>query len=246
MHKRLFPKENSFTYGTYYLALKLSELDKLTVSTLNLNRKGLLSFHEKDHADGKTPLLAWAYELLKQNKVEFEYGEVVLLTLPRVLNYVFNPVSFYFCYSKENNLRAVICEVHNTFGETHNYICNVNKNIENNTIIEIEKYFHVSPFMDRQGFYKFRFDMRAEKLGIWIDHYKPDGSKDFMTSLTGNFIELNNKNLRISFWKYPLITFKTIYLIHWQALKLLAKGIKYIPKPKQKTPKTTASKITNL
>ena len=120
MHGRLFPKRNSFTYGIYYLSLPLSKLKNLPIS---YNRFGPLSFYDRDHGhcDGST-LENWARDILKTYNITKADGEMTLICMPRVFGYVFNPVSFWLCRDKDQKLRAVLCEVHNTFGQRHTYI----------------------------------------------------------------------------------------------------------------------------
>lgn len=236
MHKRLFPRVNGFTYGVYYLALPLAKLnDEITSHNLSVNKPGILSFYEKDHGDYKGNLYGWAHNILAKNKLDTKVSDVLLVTMIRIFGYAFNPVSFYLCLDKDSKLRAVICEVNNTFGETHSYICS-NKNgavIDSGDWLEAKKLFHVSPFLKREGHYKFRFSLKDKKLGIWIDFYNDEDKKQLITSLIGNLEPLTKTTLRKAFLNHPLVTLKTIFLIHWQAVKLLAKGIKYIPKPLQ-------------
>ena len=246
MHKRLFPKENAFNYKIYYLYLPLSKLTALTgLKKLKLNRWGILGFHEKDYAPSGS-LEIFARNMLLENGLDKADGEIILVTLPRVLGYAFNPVSFFFCMDKAGNLRAVLAEVHNTFGEKHYYICakEGQEIITSTDWLEGEKHFHVSPFLEREGSYKFRFDHGTENLGIWIDFYDVAGQKKLITSLMGNYIPLTDANIRHVFWKYPLITIKTILLIHVQAFKLFRKGIKYVVKPEQK--QITITKVKNI
>lgn len=167
----------------------------------------------------------------------------MLITMPRVLGYVFNPVSFYLCFDENKQLRAVINEVHNTFGEQHSYLCAKKDStaIHSEEWMEAEKLFHVSPFLERIGYYRFRFDIGEEKLGILIDYYDKENNKQLITALTGTLSPLTRKSLAIAFWTHPLVTLKAISLIHWQAIKLVAKGIRYISKPKAKDEKLTIS-----
>lgn len=245
MHKRMFPKENAFNYNVYYLALPLSDLKNL--QQIKLNKPGLISFYEKDHGkkDG-SDILFWLNETLSQKGVIINNMQALLVCLPRILGYVFNPVSFYLCFDESYKLKAAVSEVNNTFGETHNYICAKanNEDITPADILEAEKVFHVSPFLKREGKYQFRFDYREDKLGIWIDYFDAEGKKELVTSLIGNFSELTKSSLNKAFWQYPLITLKTIALIHYQAVRLIFKRVKYIVKPKQKEIKITVS--TNL
>lgn len=243
MHRRLFPKINGFHYRIYYLAIPLSQIN--TIKDLKVNKFAPLSFYTKDHGDKKSDDLSqWARAILDQYNITQADGEIVLLCMPRIFGYVFNPISYWLCLDKQHNLRAVICEVNNTFGQTHSYLCvhDDQRAITVQDEMSAQKLFHVSPFLKREGHYQFRFDWRlfvqeegkTPKFGSWIDYYAHNGKKQLVTSLIGRFDPLDKKNLRRAFWRYPLLTFKAIALIHWQALKLVVKGIKYVPKPTQK------------
>lgn len=227
MHKRLFPKVNEFAYRVYYLVMPLPAAP-------------LPGFAHRFPGDdlGRrdgTPPEQWAREILTRHGLAEETAHILLVTMPRVLGYVFNPVSFYLCLDAEKRLRAVISEVHNTFGEQHAYLCMHpdKKRIEAEDWLEAEKLFHVSPFLERSGYYRFRFDVREGGLGIWIDYYDRRNDRQLITALTGKLSPLDRRSLALAFWSHPLVTLKAIVLIHWQALKLLTKGIRYIPKPRQ-------------
>ena len=236
MHKRLFPKVNAFTYGVYYVVMPLpaAQLPSM-VQRFPADDVG--------YRDGRAPEL-WAREMLQRHGLAEQVAHVVLVTMPRVLGYVFNPVSFYLCMDSEKNLRAVICEVHNTFGEQHSYLCmhQDRRAIAAEDWMGAEKLFHVSPFLKREGSYRFRFDVKEHKLGICIDYYDMDHHKQLLTSLMGTLSPLTRAALVRAFWLHPLISLKAMALIHWQALKLLAKGIRYIPKPKALAETLTASR----
>lgn len=227
MHKRLFPKVNQFIYRVYYVALPLP-------ATKLPGR--LLSFYNKDHGacDG-SEVGAWARSILKTYGLDVLVENITLITMPRVLGYVFNPVSFFMCLDKDKQLRAVICEVHNTFGEQHSYLCARADYapLSPDEWLEADKLFHVSPFLPRNGHYQFRFAWSDNNLGIWIDYYDVESRKQLLTSLTGTFTPLNSVSLARVFWSHPLVTLKVIALIHWQALKLTSKCIRYIAKPLQ-------------
>lgn len=241
MHKRLFPKENSFVYSIYYLALPLSQIE-------NAPKKGALCFNEKDHGprDG-TGLEYWVRSILKNHNPALESvtKEILLICMPRIFGYVFNPISFWLCLDKKKNLRAVLCEVNNTFGETHSYLC-VHpglKPIGQDDWLLADKIFHVSPFLKREGEYKFRFSFKDNKFGTWINFHDAQNQKQLLTSLIGTFEPMTTTSLRRTFWKHPLVTFKAITLIHWQALKLISKGIKHIKKPRQHEEKMSVTKF---
>lgn len=242
MHGRLFPRKNHFRYRIYYLAFPLSSRRALPIA---YNRFGAMSFYDKDHGDGSGNLEQWARNILAAYKVEAE-GDIVLICMPRILGYVFNPVSFWLCHDEAGALKAVLCEVHNTFGEKHTYICAHadGRTITPDETIKGQKVFHVSPFLERNGCYEFRFDVTDGQMKIWIDYFHEDGRKQLATSVTGKLLEMTEQSCRQAFWSYPLVTFKAIFLIHYQALKLVAKKIRYVPKPPQKPERTSG--VSNL
>lgn len=239
-HKRLFPKVNGFAYKIYYLALDLAALDTLPIA---YNRFGLASFYDRDHGacDGSN-LETWARGILADYGVKAE-GRITLVCMPRVLGYVFNPVSFWLCHDKKGGLRGVICEVHNTFGERHSYLCahEDGRVIAAKDVLNAEKLFHVSPFLEREGHYTFRFDISDKRMAYYIDFYNGDGAKQLVTSLSGSLEDLTRTSMQRAFWYTPLVTFKAIFLIHYQAVKLVFKGIRYISKPLQKKSKLSAT-----
>ena len=247
MHKRLIPKENLFTYGIYYIASPLSKLQEFALDKFRfgVNKSGLMSFKDKDHGpcNGK-PLEPWARNILEEYGITQADGDIMLVTMPRVMGYVFNPVSFWLCHDKNESLRAVLCEVHNTFGERHTYLCAHadHRPINRDDILEAQKVFHVSPMLKREGRYTFRFDTHDDKFGVWIDYFNADGDKQLITSLIGKMLPYNEKTYARAFLMYPLVTLKAIMLIHWQAIKILSKGIKYIRRPEQKPERVSATK----
>ncbi len=243
MHKRLFPKVNAFRYKIYYLSLPLSQLNQqIENKFFKLNKFGLLSFYNRDHGyrNNEHPQ-KWVRDVLENYAVTKADGEIILVTMLRVLGYVFNPVSFWYCYDTDHKLRAVICEVNNTFGETHSYICAYDdqREINDGGVLEGKKVFHVSPFLEREGHYKFRFSSKSSQMNIKIDLYDDKDQKKLITALSGELASLNEKQAIKAFLRYPLVTLKAIFLIHWQAIKLFIKKVKYVPKPKPFSTKIT-------
>lgn len=243
MHKRLLPRVNGFTYGIYYLCLPLSAQAVYSDGwRFGMDRAALTSFFRCDHGDRSGgDLQAWAQNILASEGVT-DIGQIMLLAMPRTFGHAFNPVSFWLCFSvKDKGLRAVICEVNNTFGETHSYVCLP----EQGTVIgaddwlQAKKVFHVSPFLPRDGGYKFRFSIRDNQVGIWIDYYDAARNKQLLTALTGKLEPLNRNNLRRAFWAHPAVALVALARIHWHALRLCLKHIKYIPKPVQLKSKTS-------
>jgi DUF1365 family protein len=231
-HARQRPKRNAFSYGVYYLCFALSELAQIKKSLLPI-----FSFHERDHGamDG-TPLEPWIRHILEQRNIPEANGDIILLTLPRLFGYVFNPVSFWFCLDSQGELRAVLSEVTNTFGDRHCYLSahEDRRPIAPDDQIRAEKLLHVSPFIDVTGYYLFRFIYRGAKIGVWIDHYNDEGLL-ITTALTGKREMLSAANQLRCFFRYPLVTLKVIGLIHYQALWLWFKGTGYRPRPKPPT-----------
>jgi DUF1365 family protein len=233
MHQRLSPRKNAFKYDVYYLGIPLSLIESNAIGeTLNLNRFGLHSFYEKDHGyrDG-TSLKAWLYDMFDAYKFE-KPKEVFLISMPRILGYVFNPVSFWFCWNSKDELYAVVSEVNNTFGETHSYLTYLDDKDKNGDYVA-KKVFHVSPFLEREGYYDFQFSLSDDSIKIHINLFDKNKERILLTSLSGKFDDLNSMSLKRAFFRVPFATIKSIFLIHFQAVKLLLKKIKFISKPKQ-------------
>jgi DUF1365 family protein len=247
MHHRLTPKANQFSYGLYYFMLPLNRLqDSSFTQLIGLNSRSLVSFHSNDYGNGETTdLEAWIRSMLAPYGLSNNIANVVLLTMPRVIMVSFNPVSFWLCLDADEQLIAVLCEVNNTFGERHYYLCH---NIDGRLIsehdsLECDKEFYVSPFLPRQGQYSFRFNWHNDHLKININY--TDGSgKTLLTSLSGQPKLLTKKTILYAFWRHPFVTAKVISMIHWQALKLLIKGVPLQPRPKALDKKLTLTTTT--
>jgi DUF1365 family protein len=186
----------------------------------------LFSFYSKDHGarDG-SDLKQWALEQLKSAGIKNFKGSIILQTFPRVLGYVFNPVSFWY-FEEKGELKYVLCEVNNTFGESHVYVL---KDDPKRNIITLPKQFHVSPFYDREG--EYRFDFR-KKDKVFINYYI-DNELALNTYIVGDAIEFNDSNILKLFFRFPLYTMMVVALIHYQALRLFIKKIRYFRKPKK-------------
>ncbi len=236
MHKRLKPVVNQFAYSVFYLCFDISQSDKISSKFLSLNSFNLFSFYNKDHAkrDGSS-LQEWINEILSKKNLQQKVKKVFLLSYPRVLGYVFSPVSFWFCLDENERPIAILSEVNNTFGENHNYlIFNADHSpIDENEWFETKKEFHVSPFISVEGKYKFRFIFNQKSIAVWIDYYAKNSEKTLLTSVVCKKEKLSDTSLIKAFLYIPLMTVKVIFLIHWQALKLLFKKNKYISKPKK-------------
>ncbi|HEY8026775.1 MAG TPA: DUF1365 domain-containing protein [Burkholderiaceae bacterium] len=239
-HRRLLPVDHAFAYGVYFLRLPLRsmETDAPKSRWFSRNRFNLLSFHDADHGDGTQSLTAWADQLLKHEGIDDADGEIWLQTFPRVLGYVFNPVSFWFFHRRDGSLRAILCAVTNTFGEKHSYLLDTGGSMPYGVELQARKRFHVSPFFAIEGDYRFRF-MRAtrhqgevdvESTVARIDYSGPDGPL-LQTSVSGQSRDLSNARVLHAFCAYPLMTFGVVVKIHWQALRLWLKKVPFFGKP---------------
>jgi hypothetical protein len=238
-HERLRPVRNAFAYPGYFLRLPLRALASRPYAGrwLRFNARGVFAVNDRDHGDGR-PLLAWIDDLLLSEGIRDATGEVWLHTFPRVLGYVFNPVSFWFAHRSDGALRAVVCEVNNTFGERHCYLlANADgRPLGYGETIEASKVFHVSPFCRIEGRYRFRFmlaEPNARNAGRWvgrIDHDDESGPL-LLTSISGELTPATDRALARALTAYPVFTFGVIARIHWQALKLWVKRVPFIHKP---------------
>ena len=231
IHKRFKPKVHHFKYKVFSLLIDLSELEILDkkVNFFSFNKFNLISFHEKDHGerDGSS-LKLWVQKNLEKNNIQHKDIKIKILCYPRIFGFVFNPLSVFYVYNLEDQLISILYEVKNTFGEQHTYIFKVLKDsnlIQNNC----SKKFHVSPFIDMNCNYFFRLLKPGSKISVIIDQYDSE-DKVLYASQDGIRSDFNTKQLIKSYLKHPIMTFKIIIAIHYEAFKLWAKGIKFIKK----------------
>ncbi len=228
-HERLRPRAHAFDYRTYFLLLPMRALKRQGDGALVRNRFGLVSFHDADHGDGRTDALAWLDELLQREGVHDADGEAWLQTYPRVLGYVFKPVSFWYCHRADGTLAAVVAEVNNTFGERHCYLL-AGPGLGWGRELRARKVFHVSPFCDVQGGYRFRFMRTEDRIVARVDHDDDTGAL-LKTSVSGRLAPLTHAAVHRAFFGMPLMTLAVVARIHWQALRLFAKRVPFFGKP---------------
>ena len=231
IHKRFKPKSHFFKYSVFTFLIDLSELNYLNrkIKFFSYNRFNVLSFYEKDHGnrDGSS-LVQWVKKNLDDNNINSESVKIRLLCYPRIFGYVFNPLSVFYIYDVNEKLICILYEVKNTFGEQHTYIFKVHgdKNLYQHNCL---KKFHVSPFIEMDCEYFFRILKPGEKISVIINQYQTN-EKILYASQDGKRVEFNSKELIKSYIKHPLMTFKIISAIHFEAFKLWIKGIKYVKK----------------
>jgi DUF1365 family protein len=196
------------------------------------NGRGLTALRDSDHggAPGAGRGAAWVRDVLQQHQIR-DVMQIELLAQPRVLGHVFNPVSFWLCRRADGALVTVIAEVSNTFGDRHSYLCAHpdQRPIQPSDTLSATKIFHVSPFQPVEGAYTFRFDITDKRIGIWIDYARKDGG--LIATLTGQRQPLTNAVILRALMRRPLGARRVLALIHWQALKLWAKGAVYRARP---------------
>jgi uncharacterized protein len=226
-HGRKGAVANSFRYGVDYVLLDTEAAKGPRL--FSRNRANLVSLHDTDH--GGAPKqgrgVAWVRDVLAQNNIHAD--DILLLAQPRALGHVFNPVSFWLCF--QNGLRAVIAEVTNTYGDRHSYLCARDDQgvIRPTDTLHATKLLHVSPFQPVLGTYAFRFDIRDDRIGIWIDYTTDTGG--VFTNLIGPRAPLTNWGIIAACLRRPFGSRRVLALIHWQALKLALKGAKFRTRP---------------
>tara|TARA_A100001015_G_scaffold286990_1_gene356300 strand:- start:653 stop:1411 length:759 start_codon:yes stop_codon:yes gene_type:complete len=225
-HTRFKPIRHFLKYKTFSLLIDLDEVVQLdkSIGIFSHNKFNVFSFYDKDHGDRDGgDLKEWVLRKLKKFNIEKSKTKIKILCYPRIFGYVFNPLSIFYCYEK-NQLKAIFYEVKNTFNEQHTYIFKIKDNEEINQ--KCKKKFYVSPFMDMGTYYNFKLFDPNNKLSVFIK--QTDVSGTILTATqTGDKKEFSFKQLLINFLKYPLMTIKIIGSIHFEAFLLWKKGAIY-------------------
>ena len=230
-HARLKPKKHEFNYKVFYLNINLKLLKKKSdLLLLSYNKFNLFSFYDKDHGPKKCKdINAWIRNLINRNNINVNIENIYILSFPRVLGYVFNPLSIYSCLDKNNKIVLQIYEVHNTFNQRYFYLVKNSFNKKNHNNIYNKK-FHVSPFMSMKGKYKFKSFFVEKKIKLIVEYFS--NTENFIASFNGSEKELSDYNLLIYFLKLPFMTLKIIIGIHYEAIILYFKGLKFFKCPK--------------
>ena len=230
-HKRFAPKVHEFNYKVFCTHFDLCKINEIfnKIPIFSINKFNIFSFFYKDHGPQNCINLEnWIKETLRKSGEKQKVKSIFVLTYPRVLGYVFNPLSIYTCINTKNQIIAQIYEVHNTFKQRHFYLTKNTFKIKNHDN-KISKSFHVSPFMSLKGTYKFKSFKNNKNLSIFIEYFSK--KEKLLATFIAKKAKLTTSRLIFNFLKYPLMTLKVILGIHLEAIFLYVKGMKVFKCP---------------
>lgn len=241
-HSRMRPRRHSLRYRIFMLLLDLDELESLDRERVLFghNRPALLSFHDRDHGDGSGPLRPQIERRLVEAGLPTG-GPIRILCMPRVLGFVFNPLSEIFCYAPSGELIAIVHQVSNTFGERHSYLLPAAE-LDGRVRQACDKRFYVSPFMDMGLTYDFNIVPPSERASIAI---RVSDAEGLMLTATFDAARkpMTDANLLEAWLAHPLVTLKVVAGIYWEALKLGLKGMKLRKRPPAPTEAFTVARV---
>ena len=236
VHQRFLPFRHRFKYSLMSFFIYYDELTSLdaSISFFSYNKFNIFSFHENDHGyrDHRS-LKQFVTDILSENSIKYNQLKFSVLCFPRILGYVFNPLSVIFCF-EQDVLIAILYEVKNTSNEQHTY-CFANKNFSIKTIYQhrCKKKFYVSPFIEMDSYYKFSTQTPSDKLSLLIEQFNAKDEKVLFASQIGKRTYFTSATILKSFFINPLMTFRVIFGIHYQALRIFFKGGKYYSRRKK-------------
>ena len=234
MHHRIRPKRHRFVYRVFTLLIDIDRLGDLNdrLRLLSIDRANLFSFYNEDHGqrDGSA-LRPWVEAQLRASDIDEKPAQILLLTMPRFLGYVFNPISIYYCYSGEGQLSAIVYEVKNTFGEQHPYVFDLSSPAMTSKRFNhgCPKVFYVSPFIEAKANYKFSLNNPNKHLDVRITEFV-DEKALLVATIQGERSLLTDRQLLIQAFNHPFLPQKVMASIHYEALRLWMKGIPLQPR----------------
>ncbi|BET26918.1 hypothetical protein EV673_2416 [Limnobacter thiooxidans] len=251
LHHRELPKPNGFRTGACFVRLVFSETEGKTRHRYPvIDGKGIVSVSATNYGlephDLKFPdFVAQLNARMEAETGETLNGPVHLHTFPKVLGYVFNPVSFWYFHNDKQRCRVILCEVNNTFGERHFYLLNAPDTeaaLNRGMLLHATKEFHVSPFFPVSGRYEFRF-VSSENHSLARINYFEGAAQQLSTSVSGKLVHPTTPLWGKTLLKYGWFTLAVVLKIHWQAVKLLFKGAKFHGKPNPPSNTITSTKF---
>ena len=244
MHRRFKPRAHRLNYRVFWCLFDLDELSHLPSRLRLFSSKGfnLFGFRNADHGDGSDrPLREQVEAHLATAGIDLGGGAIRLLCMPRLLGFVFNPISVYYCYDRRGALKTLLYQVHNTFGQRHSYLIPVDNKPGEPLEQRCLKAFYVSPFMDMDIAYRFQVQPPDKRVALVIESSDAQGPV-LIASLTGERHALTDTALLRAFLSFPLMTLKVVAGIHWEALKLWIKGMRLRPRPPAPSPITLVAR----
>lgn len=228
-HRRLRPASHQFRYRVFSMLVDVDAVAGLSqeFKFFSYNKFNLFSLYDRDFGDGAGALRPYIEALAAKSRCDVS-GKILLMFYPRIFGYAFNPIATFFCYDKQGNLTAVNHEVRNTFGGKHSYFVKVEP--DKNLNYSVDKALHVSPFMEMDTRYHFKLSKPAQDVLIAIRQTDKEGGI-LNAIFAGKRQSMTDKTLLKAFFSYPLMTIKVIFAIHWEAVKLIFKGMKLLPEP---------------
>lgn len=242
MHARRVAPLYRFVYRIFSVLFDIDRLDELSRARrwFSHNRFNLLSLHDRDHGRGEVGgLRRWAESICATQGIELAGGRIRLLAQPRMLGWTFNPVSFWYCEHADGQLRAIIAEVRNTFGEKHSYLlssaslrtgASAGQPLPYGSVLEKDKCFHVSPLFDLVGRYHFTFEKPGESLRVVLKETR-EGLPLIDTAMAGQGRPFSDAEMLRQVVRMPVQAVKVLAGIHWQALKIWLRGAQFHKKP---------------
>jgi hypothetical protein len=254
MHARLRPFLHRFVYRVFCLQIRLDQpeaLGKLNSWLFGVNKKRPVSFMNADHGErNDSDLRVWLKQTLQRSGHEMPDGQIWLQCFPRIFGYVFNPVSFWFMHDQQGQLRILLAEVNNTFGQKHQYVLSAPQGgvLRADHSLVCQKVFHVSPFCPVQGQYKFAIQQTSKGEKISINYFDDINFEQalVLTAVTTQFQTFTTGKLLRRLMRMPLMTFGVMLRIHWQAFKLWRQGAKFHSTPPLPKHAVTTNKGVNL
>jgi DUF1365 family protein len=243
VHSRVRPRAHRLSYRCYWILLDLDEISALSkkLRLFSYNRFNAFSIRDVDHGTGqRQSLKAQVKRHLFEAGIDLSNGKVLLLAMPRVLGYAFNPISIYYCYRPEGRLVALVYEVHNTFKQRHSYLIAVDPDSSQNNISQrCEKRLYVSPFLKMD--LRYEFDVIEPFANVRLTVRASDPNRLLLSAtLAGDRSDLTDANLLKVFFGHPLLTVKVIAAIHWEAARLWWKGMRVYVRPNPPASPVTA------